>query len=209
MKRNDLNIVRTHMDNVDDGSNGFVTILRMLVQVGECCQRTLRWAGRGAHAVVQPRNAWQTRPCSREACDGVCAAERGGLGPQHEQSSVEVAAPQHQAHEVRCSALLGPLAWMECVRTRAVGSTNAFILQEYRMGIEQAHGTAALARQVDRPIYRRPRARPLPDSRRAARRDHHRVCRADASDQGQVPLPYRAVCQSVPASGHREQATGQ
>ena len=36
MKRNDLNIVRTHMDNVDDGSNGFVTILRMLVQVGGC-----------------------------------------------------------------------------------------------------------------------------------------------------------------------------
>ena len=85
-------------------------------------------------------SAWQTRPCSREACDGVCAAERGGLGPQHEQSSVEVAAPQHQAHEVRCSALLGPLAWMECVRTRAVGSTNAFIFQAYCMGIVQAHG---------------------------------------------------------------------
>lgn len=159
--------------------------------------------------MVQPRNAWQARSCSREACDGVCAAERGGLGPQHEQSSVEVAAPQHQAHEVRCSALLGLLAWMECVRTRAVGSTNAFILQEYRMGIEQAHGTAALARQVDRPIYRRPRARPLPDSRRAARRDHHRVCRADASDQGQVPAIAVPRSLPVPASGHREQATGQ
>ena len=32
MKRNDLNIIRTHMDNVDDGANGFVTIVRMLVQ---------------------------------------------------------------------------------------------------------------------------------------------------------------------------------
>jgi hypothetical protein len=31
MKLNDLSIVRTHLDNVPDGPNGNVTLLRMLV----------------------------------------------------------------------------------------------------------------------------------------------------------------------------------
>ena len=35
MKLNDLSVVRTHLDNVDDGDNGHVTLLRMLVKCKE------------------------------------------------------------------------------------------------------------------------------------------------------------------------------